>query len=206
MNETELRDSKLDRRTQLLIYCFAVFALLSVGQGFLTSLKPGQSQDLETVRIWVSTWLWQGSNPYLLPSGLTANYPPHAITFLSPLALIPQGWAVVVWSLLNVALAPAIGFVAFRVMNPDAPRRAALLPCLLFLTWAGLRVGLGNGQFSLLMLGFGVFAVWQSERRPLLSGLLLALALMRPHVGGAFFCWGLPARSWKPVFAASRVV
>ena len=96
MNETELRDSKLDRRTQLLIYCFAVFALLSVGQGFLTSLKPGQSQDLETVRIWVSTWLWQGSNPYLLPSGLTANYPPHAITFLSPLALIPQGWVVVV--------------------------------------------------------------------------------------------------------------
>jgi alpha-1,2-mannosyltransferase len=171
----------------------------------LTSLKPGQSQDLQMILNWLTTWFWQASSPYRLPVGAVANYPPHFISFLSPLALLPFRSAVVVWSVLNVAMAPFAGFVAFRIFKPDARRKAALLPCAMFLSWAGLRVGLGNGQFTLLALTFGLLATLTADRRPLVSGVLLALALTKPHVGAAFLLWAVFTKRYKIVGASVAV-
>lgn len=178
-------------------YLWLAIAVASLGWGFVTACKPGHSQDLQSIYIWLRTWLWQGSSPYYLPDYIVANYPPHAIVALSPLALVPESWVAVVWATLNLALAPAVCYLAFRVLKPDTLKSAALVPCAMFLAWAGLRTGLENGQFTLLVLGLGLLAFLFEEKRPLLGGLFLALALMKPHIGGAFLLWALFTKRWK---------
>lgn len=180
--------------------------MVSITQGVLNSLKPEQSQDFRQVSIWLTTWLSDGVSPYHLPEGFTANYPPHAIAFLSPLALIPKEISALIWSLFNVALAPIAGFAAVKIVKPDATWKAALLPCLLFLSWAGLRVGLGDGQFSLLMLTFGLLALVNADKRPYLAATLLALSLMKPHIGAAFFLWALLTKRFRVALGALAVL
>jgi hypothetical protein len=175
---------------------------ISLGWGFVTALKPEHSQDLTIIGNWMRTWLWQGSSPYYLPDLIVANYPPHGIVALSPVALIPEAWVAVVWALLNLLIAPLVGYLAFRMLKPEAPARAALLPCAMFLAWAGLRTGIGNGQFTLLILGLGLLAFLFEEKRPLLGGIFLALALSKPHIGGAFLLWALFTKRWKMTLVA----
>jgi Protein of unknown function (DUF2029). len=59
----------------------------------------------------------------------------------------------------------------------------------MFLSWADLRVGLGVGQFSLLITCFGIGAVLLADRSATASGILLGLSLMKPHLGIGFFLW-----------------
>ncbi len=188
---------KNSRLKGALVYVWLAIALASLGWGFITAVRPGHSQDLKIIDTWLRAWLWQGSSPYYLPDYIVGNYPPHAIVALSPLALIPESWVAVIWALLNLALAPAVAYLAFRAMKPEAAWRAALLPCAMFLAWAGLRTGIANGQFTLLILGTGLLAFLFEEKRPLLGGLFLALALMKPHIGGAFLLWALFTKRWR---------
>jgi hypothetical protein len=189
-----LKNSRPDRAQ---LYLWLVVACISLGWGVVSAFKPSHSQDLGIINTWLRTWFWQGSNPYYLPDSIVANYPPHAIVALSPLALLPESWVAGVWALLNLSIAPVVAYLAVRVMKPDATRRAALLPCVMFLAWAGLRTGIANGQFTLLIIGLGLLAFLFEEKRPFLGGFFLALALMKPHIGGAFLLWALFTKRWK---------
>lgn len=191
-------------RARVLLIFWTLLGVASVTQGHLTSLKPGQSQDLRTVKTWLDAFQ-EGQNPYYLPQGSTANYPPHGIAFLSLLATIPDEWLPIVWSTFNLGLSVLSGYLAFRIFNPTSPRKAALLPVILFLSWAGLRIGLGNGQLSLLMLSFGLLAVATVDRSPLLAGALLGFSAMKPHVGATFFLWALFTKRLKAVVASIAV-
>jgi hypothetical protein len=189
------------------VYVWAAAAIVSLGWGFITALKPGHSQDLMIVNTWLRTWLWQGINPYYLPDTVVlVNYPPHAVVALSPLALLPESWMAAAWALLNLALAPAVGYLALRAPKPAAARREALLLCAMFLAWAGVRNGLATGQFTLLVLAFGLLASLYEEKRPWIGGFFLALALMKPHIGGAFLLWALLTKRWKMLLAACVVM
>jgi hypothetical protein len=218
MNACPVRKGETDlmtvrRRERLVVLLWTVAATLSVARGFITSLRPGRSIDLHAIYSWLSAWFWQGLNPYTPPPDLIANdpwwfqanYPPAAIAFLSPLALLPHEWVTLFWSLFNLPLAIVVGFLAFRIFNPNEPAKAALLPCLIFLSWVGLRVGLSNGQFSLLIVCFGLLTVAICDKRPYLGGVLLGLALMKPHVGIAFFLWTVTTKRFKPAAVAIAV-
>jgi hypothetical protein len=137
---------------------------------------------------------------------MQAIYPPYSIAFLSPLAIIPKEWVTLFWSVFNVPLAILVGLLAFRIFNPKKPLRSALLPCLIFLTWVGVRVGFRNGQFSLLMVFFGLVAVAIIDKRPYVGGVLLGLALMKPHVGVAFFIWAVVTKRFKPAAVAIALI
>ena len=178
------------RYTRALIAFCAVLAVVSLTRGVANALRPGQSQDFAMVATWSLVWLF-GDNPYHLAADVVANYPPHAVVFLTPITFIPPQLAPLIWSMTNVGLAAVAGLLAFRIFNPKAARTAAILFCLLFLSWAGLRVGLGNGQFSLLITIFGLSAVLLADSSSISSGALLGLSLMKPHIGVAFFLWFL---------------
>ncbi|HEX7997126.1 MAG TPA: glycosyltransferase family 87 protein [Pyrinomonadaceae bacterium] len=188
--------------SRALVYLWLTVAAVSLGWGFITAVRAGHSQDLNIIDTWLRAWLWQGSSPYYLPEYVVGNYPPHAIVALSPLALIPKSLVAIVWALLNLMVAPAVAYLAFRAMKPEAARRAALVPCAMFLAWAGLRTGIANGQFTLLILGTGLLAFLFEEKRPLLGGFFLALALMKPHIGGAFLLWAMFTKRWRMTLAA----
>ena len=178
------------RYPKALIAFWAVVAAVSLSRGVINALRPGQSQDFAMVAKWSLVWL-AGANPYYLPANVVANYPPHAVVVLTPLTFLPQTMAPLIWSVANLGLAIFAGVAAFRIFNASAPRAVATLFCLLFLSWAGLRVGLGNGQFSLLIAVFGISAVLLADRGAAVSGILLGLSLMKPHLGVAFFLWFL---------------
>ena len=199
MSSSKVKKSLLER-VQLYLWLF--LAVVSLGWGFFISISTEQSHDLRLVHLWLRKWLLEGSHVYSLDDFIGTNYPPHAIVALSPLALIPESWLIPIWGLVNLALAPMVGYLAFRVMKPEALRRAALLPCAMFLSWAALRNGIELGQFTLLTLGLGLLAVLFEEKRPILGGLFLALALMKPHIGAAFFLWALFTKRWKMALVA----
>jgi hypothetical protein len=189
-----LKQSRFERAQA---YLWAIIAVVSLGWGFTSALRAEHSQDLRIINTWLRTWLRGGTNPYYLPEVIVANYPPHAIVALSPLALVPENIVAGVWALINLMIAPVVAYLAFRAMRPEATKRALLLPCAMFLAWAGLRTGISNGQFTLLILGFGLLAFMFEEKRPLVGGVFLALALMKPHIGGAFLLWALLTKRWK---------
>jgi hypothetical protein len=204
-----LKTSRIDRARKFdnaHLYAWLGIAAVNICWGALTAIRPGHSQDLSSIHIWLRTWLWQGSNPYYLPDYIVANYPPHAIVALSPLALLPESWVAFVWAALNLLLAPLVCYLAFRLFKPEASSRAALLPCAMFLAWAGLRTGLANGQFTLLVIGFGLLAFLFEEKRPLVGGLFLALALMKPHIGGVFLLWALFTKRWRMTTVACALM
>lgn len=199
MSSSSLQHKRLSHAQ---LYLWIDIAVVSLGRGLFVALKPENSPDLKLVYMWLRMWLWQGSDVYRLAETTGTNYPPHAIVALSPLTLIPETWVASVWALFNLALAPLVGYMAFRALKPGAPRRAALLPCAMFLAWASLRTGISNGQFTLLVLGSGLLAYLLAEKRPLWGGLFLALALMKPHIGGAFLLWALLTKRWKMTLVA----
>ncbi len=186
------------------IFCWSVIAGLSLARGVANSLRPAQSQDLKVVYTWVWEWLRQAANPYAMPN-LEANYPPHAIVFLSPLLLVPRDWIPEVWSAFNLLLAPCVAILAVRLVNPDARRDVVLLFTAMFLSWAGLRIGLGNGQLSLLTMALGLLAVAICDKSPVAAGVALGLSLMKPHVGGAFLLWSFCTRRFRTAVVAIGV-
>lgn len=196
---------KSNRLARVQLYFWVALAGVSLGWGFISALRPGHSQDLKIIDEWLRTWLRQGANPYYLTPNV-ANYPPHGIVFLSPLSLIPEQWVAHVWALLNLAIVVLVGYAAFRILRAGATNSLVLVPCAMFLAWAGVRTGLGNGQFTMLMLGVGLLSFLFEEKRPVLGGLFLALALTKPHIGGAFLLWALLTRRWKMSLVACVVM
>ena len=172
-------------RTGLAILLVAAASSLTIG--VVNALRPRQSQDVKTVREWSELWL-ANSNPYTTAH---ADYAPNALVTLAPLALVPESWIALPWAVLNLGLAGVAVWLTMRVLFPGAPLFAGIVPALLFLCWGGLRVGLGVGQFQLLALTLGLAAVASSNRRPDVAGILLGVAMLKPHVAGAFFLWAV---------------
>jgi hypothetical protein len=178
-------------------------AAINLLAGTVNALRPHQSQDLKTVREWSTLWLWEAANPYAVAR---ADYPPNALIFLSPLALVPEQLVALIWVGLSLGLAAISVWLTFRMLFPQASLRAVVLPALLFLSWGGLRIGLGVGQFHLLALTLGLAAVATADKRPHVSGVLLGLALIKPHLAGAFFLWAVLTRRWRVAVIALLIV
>src|SRR6266511_3189626 len=83
-------------------------------------------------------------------------------------------------------MAPILAWSVVRIASND--RRAAIVPVLLFLCWSSTRTLL---QFSVLSMILGFFAMRLADMRPVTSGLLLGLALCKPHVAGPIALWTL---------------
>lgn len=181
---------------------WALMALLNLSAGVVVASWPERQSDLDTIRRWGRSWLVEGSTIYV-SDGDAPDYPPHAIVALSPLGVLPDGWAVPIWALVNLGLAPTACWLAVRAARPAARFPAAALPILMFLCWGGFRTLL---QFSLLSLVLGLLAVVLADRRPNWSGVCLGLSLMKPQVAAPFFLWALFTRRLRPAVLAVAVV
>lgn len=182
----------------------ALVAAASTSRGVWNALLEGQSQDLWLVCSWLEVWLRDGVNPYDVDS-LGANYPPHAIAFLSPLTLVPWEARRALVAIAGMLLAPVACIGCLRASGTEIGRGHALAAALLFSSWAAVRIGLGNGQLSLVMMSFGIAGLVLVERNEVAAGALIGLALMKPHVGFAFFLWAALARRGRVVVAAGCV-
>jgi hypothetical protein len=173
----------------------AVVALLAVAAAAnmaaaaaLALRDPRRASDLWTMVEWCRAWLIEGKSVYAGADAFT-DYPPNAIVLLSPLVLLPQAWVVPIWSAVALLLTPVLPWLVMRGAAPAQRGVLALtVPALLYLCWAAPRTLL---QFSLLSMTLACAAMLIADSRWLSSGILMGLALFKPHIAGPFALWML---------------
>lgn len=184
------------------VVAWALMAVLNLSAGLVIASRPERQSDLDNMRRWGHQWLIEGLNVYVPGGDRTATYPPHAIVALSPLGILPGRLALWGWTGLNLGLAVMAPCLAVRSASPTIPLSSAALPLLMFLCWGGFRAML---QFSLLTLTFGLLAMRWADKRPGWGGVGLALALMKPQIGVAFFLWAVFTRRFHLAGIATAV-
>ncbi len=168
---------------------------------FVIATQPWRASDLLTMYGWCSDWLRRGSDLYSRPDAFT-DYPPNAIVTLSPMALIPGRWLVPAWTVFSLVLAPLLPFVVSRAAG-NRSRDVTLLAIAAFLCWASARTLL---QFSVLSMTLAFAAAWLADARPSIAGLLLGLALAKPHIAGPVALWALFGRRGRLVAVACAAI
>lgn len=114
-----------------------------------------------------------GSDP-----DLVFVYPPHALLFLAPFALLPFVPALCLWTASNLmALAATLRFCGASTM---ARSTQILLVCL---SPAAATMVI-YGHFGGLLALASTLAITESERRPWLAGLCLACLTVKPQYAG----------------------
>jgi hypothetical protein len=177
-------------------------AVLNLAAGVWVSTWPDRQSDLDAVQRSGQEWLVHGANIYESAEG-AIDYPPHAILILSPLALVPPTTAFAMWSIANLALAILAVYLCVRTAAGNAALSTLLAPMAMCLCWGGFRTLL---QFTLLSLTCAVASMRTAGSRPVWSGVLLGLALMKPQVALPFVLWSLFTRRWRTVSIAAAAV
>jgi hypothetical protein len=107
--------------------CWAGLAALSLAFGLQQAMHPEHSENLRMMHGWVVEWLGRGANVYA-DFKTQADYPPHAMVFLSLFRLVDTAWLPAIWATLKIALAPAVAYLAVVLVRPSATWAAAALP------------------------------------------------------------------------------
>jgi glycosyl transferase family 87 len=188
--------------TRPLLVFWAALAFLNLLAAVVLAEDPERAYDLDSMMRWGHAWLVDGLNVYQ-PTESVTDYPPNAIVLLSPLSLLPHSVAVPLWAAVNLVLALLAPYLAARFYRPFAPFRIILLPILMFLCWGGNRTLL---QFTLVSLTLAMAALFFADRRPLMSGVCLGLALMKPQVAVPVLLWTLFTRRSRIACTAAGVV
>jgi hypothetical protein len=124
------------------------------------------------------------------------HYTPVTSLAIAPLAYMPYGLAMMVWTLGGVAL---FCFAAYRLF----PHRLTLLVALASpaLFWDVWHHQLGSISAALLALGF-----YEASSRPLRSGAMIGAMILKPHlaIAGPFVL--AAGRRWRAFAAAAATV
>ena len=205
------------RRSQLFragLFLLGVAAAVNIGAGVTLALRdPRRASDLWTMVAWCRDWLLDARSLYAGADAFT-DYPPNAIVLLSPLALVPTRWIVPLWTTGALALTPVLPWLVMRCASPAGTKddvfstvhqrhQALIAPTLLYLCWAAPRTLL---QFSLLSMTLACLAMLIADSHGLASGLVLGLALFKPHIAGPFALWMLVTGRIRSLIVAMVVV
>jgi hypothetical protein len=147
------------------------YAAFSLTIGARHALAPRQSQDLAPVYMAARLWL-QGENPYrehtpedwlrasragevptdAIQRAYATPYAPMAVLVVSGIAALEWETAKVVWLTINLALAVYVAWLLFRLWFHAFHGPLAAVLIAVWFGGIGLRVGLGNGQHTLVWL------------------------------------------------------
>jgi hypothetical protein len=205
----------------LLVGVTAVMALMSIGRAVTNTLSPGGATDFH--QFWYAGhFVLQGVDPYqafvnrIEPSlpvrymdgpvvevgqvaqpGLNRILPNTApmVVLLSGFALFSWPVAKMIWLFCNLALVLLVPWMVLGIVDPDSRMATStrLLVLFVFLAMVGTRSAVGVGQTTLLVFACMLGAVTLAEKRPMLSGILLGIALSKYSVGLAGFIFMLAA-------------
>jgi glycosyl transferase family 87 len=124
------------------------------------------------------------------------HYPPLFLFVAAGLALLPYGWALMVWTALTL---PAY-LITIRII---LPRPETVLVALAF---PAVFVNLGHGQNGFVtatLLGGGLILL---DTRPIVAGLLLGLLAYKPQFGLLIPVALLATGRWSAIAAATATV
>jgi hypothetical protein len=119
--------------------------------------------------------------------GFVFSYPPHILFLTVPFALLPYTLAVCGWTAMNVAAAG----LAVRLMNPDW--RWVAVACLSPAVLTSVMYGHFGGLLGLA----AVFVLLNCKQRPLLCGVILAAASVKPQFAAVLGLLLLLSGHWR---------
>jgi hypothetical protein len=152
------------------------------------------SRDFWTVYGWCQQWLLAGADPY---HGDAPDYPPNALVTFAALAILPREWAAPVWATVTIAATLLLPVVLLSRID----HRLVLLSGL-FLCWAPVQTVLQFSQVSLLL----ACSVLVPGMHWAVQGVLLGLAVSKPHVAGPLLLWVACRRRFGVVTVAALTV
>lgn len=124
------------------------------------------------------------------------HYPPLFLMVAAALALVPYGWALLIWTSVTLA--------AFLVtMRAILPRPETILLALAF---PATFVNLGHGQNGFLTASLLAGALLLLDRRPVLAGVLIGLLAYKPQFGVMIPLVLLVTLRWRVIAAAAATV
>jgi hypothetical protein len=127
--------------------------------------------------------------------------PPAAAAFLSPLALLPEPSARIVWLGINIGAAVACALL----LTSGRDIRIRLLTTVALLASFPAFQALAEGQWSFLLLLAGLGALRAAQRNnALLAGVLLSVFWLKPPLLLFVLMWLLVTRRWR--IAATAVL
>jgi hypothetical protein len=137
--------------------------------------------------------------------GIPSPYPPTTLLLLSPFARLPWAFALSFWMLFNVALiiTSFLGLISISAIDWRGLRAEIFLAACFAL--APIQTGLALGNPAILATSLAVGVVWTAKSgRPLVSGLLLALAIcLKPPLGLGLGLYYLVRSHWKIISIAA---
>jgi glycosyl transferase family 87 len=122
-----------------------------------------------------------------------------AVAFI-PFALLPYDVALAVWTILQVAIAVAVGIALVRQL-PPLWRPWATAGYVFFL---GLVLEVTLGNVNLISLGLAL-AAWRVRERALPAGLLLAAAVGLKFLPLTLLLFYVASGRWRPVVSAAVI-
>ena len=124
------------------------------------------------------------------------HYPPLFLIVAAALALLPYGWALLVWT--------AFGMAAYlATLRAILPRPETMLVALAF---PATFVNLGHGQNGFLTASLLGGALLLLDRRPLVAGLLIGLLAYKPQFGVLIPLVLVATARWQVIAAAAATV
>jgi glycosyl transferase family 87 len=128
-----------------------------------------------------------------------ATYPPTSALLLAfTIGPLRPEAVTIIWNVLNIVLFCLIGRELIRLQHVQNAKLWSVLFLLsLGLLWPATTAFFARGQFSLIVLWSVLVAERIGEKRSWLSGILYALALIKPSLGLPFLLAPLIRRRWK---------
>ena len=124
------------------------------------------------------------------------SYPPTSFLLAAPLALMPYGVALTLWTMAGLG---AVLAVARIDLEQEAAHRAVVMLLLAPATLLNVLFG-QNGFFTAALLAGGVLML---DRRPVLAGVLIGLLSYKPHFGIVIAPALLALGAWRTIAAAA---
>jgi hypothetical protein len=117
------------------------------------------------------------------------SYPPSLLPFLIPFGALPYGWALAIWTAINLAL------LAWSVRLIGANGRPLIAACL---SPAALMMVV-YGQFGGVIAALATAAITCGRRRPCLAGACLALITVKPQFAAVVGLLMLLIGQWRAI-------
>lgn len=118
-------------------------------------------------------------------------YPPPYLLICWPLALLPYGWAALLWMSGTTAIAVAVLRFALR----------RTVPLIALLAFPAVWINIGCGQNAALTLAILAAGFSLMDRRPILAGLVLGLMVIKPQLAILLPVVLGASQRWKTFFA-----
>jgi alpha-1,2-mannosyltransferase len=141
--------------------------------------------------------LWNGENPYTVPTPFPFIYPLFLCVLLAPLASAPYAASVALWYAANVAAIGLALTMTLRLSGAEPRRMVVVLAVVCLLMGGVLQDNLLNGQVNPIVLGLCVVFAWcHLDGRPHAAAMALGAAIALKLTPAILLLFLIRRRAW----------